>query len=109
MTTLGAIPEHASSESAFPTRDNSALRARVLTSVTPRQAELVATIRALHLSTGCWPSGAGVARALGVNPTSVRRRLRNLERIGVILWAGGDVRIAREPDGLFLTMAEVRA
>lgn len=107
MTTLGAIPEHATSESALPERDSAHLRGRALTSVTPGQAALVDTIRALHSAAGGWPSGARVARALGINITCARRRLKRLERLGVLLWAGGDVRIEREPDGVFRTVAEV--
>lgn len=85
------------------------LNGRVLTAVTPRQAELVASILAIHHATKRWPSGLGVARAVGRNIASVTRRLRRLEKIGVVVWAGGDVRVVVEPDGVFLTLAEVRA
>ncbi len=84
------------------------LNKRVLTAVTPRQAAMVAAIRALHAIAGVWPSGIGVARALRITRTAAYRRLKTLERIGIVLWAGGDVRIALQPDGVFLTMAEIR-
>ena len=89
--------------------NDSHLDTRVLTAVTPRQATMVAAIRALHAVAKIWPSGIAVARALGITRPAAYRRLRTLERIGAILWAGGDVRIVLEPDGVFLTMAEVRA
>ncbi len=116
MTTSTVIAEQDRCDAFDPANpdaryfDNRAhLNERALTAVTPNQADLIRVILSIHDVTRRWPSCLGVARAVGRNVTSIRRRLLRLERLGVILWAGGDVRVVLKPDGLFMTLAEVIA
>ncbi len=88
--------------------NNAHLVKRVLTAVTARQAALIAAIHKLRALTGRWPSGVKLAQAMRLNIGTVRRRLLRLRSLGVVHWDDGFVRIARQPDGIFLTMSEVR-
>ncbi len=82
---------------------------RALTAVTERQAALIAAIHKLRALTGRWPSGMAVARAMRLNIGTVRRRLLRLIRVGVLRQVGCQVRVARQPDGVFLSTSEMRA
>ena len=109
MPISASIPEQTAADSADTTNRDArnsdelfTLNKRVLTAVTPHQAIVVAAIQALRKASGIWPSGVAVARKLGRNMTVVRRHLLKLERLGVLLWAGEDVRVVIEPAGVFL-------
>lgn len=106
--TTGHDPDIGITESRY-SEDRNHLSKRALTAVTPRQAELIAAIHTFRAAVGRWPAGIALARALGRNMTIVRRRLVRLERLGIVLWAGGEVRIVLQPDGVFLTLPEVRS
>ncbi len=81
----------------------------VSTAVTRRQYNLVAAIHTLRARTGRWPSGVALARAMRLNIGTVRRRVLRLVRVGVLHHVDREVRVARQPDGVFLSMSEVRA
>ncbi len=82
------------------------MNGRSLTAVTPRQAQIIAAIHTLRARIGRWPSALAIAREIERNITIVRRRILVLQRIGVVRWTERGVGIVRQPDGVFLTLAQ---
>jgi hypothetical protein len=82
---------------------------RALVAVNIRQARFVAAIGKFRLTHGRWPSLGETTKEVRLSRARTQTVVRRLCRLGVLGRAPGAVSIEREPDGVFLTLGEVRA
>jgi hypothetical protein len=80
-----------------------------LVAVNIRQARFVAAIGSFRVAHGRWPSLGETTKAVRLSRARTQTVVRRLCRLGVLGRAFGLVAVEREPDGVVLTLGELRA